>query len=63
MLISVGATRYTDYGEHNFLQNGDKAVVVVYPEDVYSQDEIIHRAQTDNLEEEDISVLYQEVVL
>lgn len=63
VLISVGATRYTDYGEHNFLQNGDKAVVVVYPEDVYSQDEIIHRAQTDNLEEEDISVLYQEVVL
>ena len=33
VMVSIGATRYTDYGEHNFLQNGDKAVVVVYPED------------------------------
>ncbi len=63
IMISVGATRYTEYGEHNFLQSGDRSVVVVYPEDKYSQSEIIHRAQTDNLEEEDISVLNQEVVL
>lgn len=63
IMISVGATRYLDYGEHNFLQSGDRSVVVVYPEDKYSQDEIIHRAQTDNLEEDDISVLNQEVVL
>ena len=63
IMISVGATRYTEYGEHNFLQSGDRSVVVVYPEGKYSQSEIIHRAQTDNLEEEDISVLNQEVVL
>lgn len=63
ILISVGATRYTDYGEHNFLQDGDKAVVVIYPSDVYSFDEICHRVSRDNLEEEDISVLIQEVVV
>ncbi len=63
LMISVGATRYTDFGEHNFLKSGDRSVVVVYPEDVYSKEEIVKRAQNDNLEEDDISVLNQEVVL
>lgn len=63
IMISVGATRYTDYGQHNFLQNGDRSVVVVYPEDVYSHDDIAKRAIRDNLEEDDISVISQEVVL
>ncbi|MDD7022182.1 MAG: DUF5718 family protein [Aeromonadales bacterium] len=63
VMISVGATRYTDYGQHNFLKNGDRSVVVVYPEDVYSHEEIVRRAATDNLEEDDISVIAQEVIL
>lgn len=63
LMISIGATRYTDYGEHNFLQNGDKAVVVLYPSDVYSFEEIKKRALKDNLEEDDISVLMQDVVV
>ena len=29
-LISIGATRYTDYGEATFLAPGDRAVVVLY---------------------------------
>ena len=29
-LISIGATRYTDYGESHFLERGDEAIVVVY---------------------------------
>ena len=36
---------------------------VVYPGDVYSQEEIIHRAERDNLEEDDISVLRQEIII
>lgn len=63
ILISVGATRYTEYGKTNFLQNGDKSVVVLYPEDVYTFDEIFNRVNKDNLEEDDISVLIQEVNL
>lgn len=63
IMISVGATRYTEFGEHNFLQDGDRCLVVVYPEDVYSPEEIAKRAQRDNLEEDDISVLCEEVVL
>ena len=63
ILVSVGATRYTEYGEHNFLQDGDKSVVVIYPGDLYTFEEIFHRVSRDNLEEDDISVLIQEVVL
>jgi hypothetical protein len=29
-LISVGATRYTDFGETHFLQPGDRSIVVLY---------------------------------
>lgn len=63
LMISIGATRYTDYGEHNFLQNGDKSVVVLYPQSEYSFEEIKKRALKDNLEEDNISVLIQDVVL
>lgn len=59
ILVSIGATRYTDYGEHNFLQNGDKAVVVLYPEDKYSVEEIMQRVKENRLNEEDISSLVQ----
>ncbi|MBU3826410.1 MAG: hypothetical protein IAA31_02845 [Candidatus Anaerobiospirillum merdipullorum] len=62
ILISVGATRYTPFGESHYLQKGDQAVVVVYPEDVYSKEEIAHRVKRDNLEEDDISVLQQMIV-
>lgn len=63
IVVSVGATRYTSFGEHNFLKAGDKAIVVLYPGDIYTKDEIKHRALVDNLEEEDISVLGQEIIV
>ena len=62
-MVSIGATRYTEFGEHNFLKNGDKALVVLYPQDAYTFEEIKHRALRDNLEEDNISVLIQDVVL
>lgn len=63
VLVSIGATRYTDYGEHNFLQNGDKAVVVLYPEDKYTAEEIAQRVQNGKLNEADISALVQTVIV
>lgn len=30
VLVGIGATRYTDFGEHNFLVAGDDSVVIVY---------------------------------
>ncbi|MCR4954626.1 MAG: DUF5718 family protein [Treponema sp.] len=71
IMVSVGATRYTDWGEHNFLQTGDKSVVLVYPKDKYSKEVIVSVAkkltsEQDSLEYdkiirqfEDISVLIQ----
>ncbi len=63
VMISVGATRYTDFGEHNFLKNNDRAVVVVYPEDKYSKDDIISGVEKNSLDDPMVSVLSQTVVV
>jgi len=40
VLVSIGATRYTAFGETNFLKTGDEAVVVVYPEAQFTHEEL-----------------------
>lgn len=61
LMISIGATRYTDFGEHNFLKNEDESVVVLYP-DNYSPDEIIKMVESDNFADEKISILRQKII-
>ena len=39
-LISIGATRYTDFGESNFLEPGDESIVAVYDSNRFTPDEI-----------------------
>lgn len=63
IMVSIGATRYSDWGEHNFLQNGDKAVVVVYPESKYTPEQILKAVEENKLDDQTISVLSQNVVL
>lgn len=63
IMVSIGATRYTDFGEHNFLQNGDKAVVVLYPQSKYTKEEIIKAVENNQLQDEAISALIQTVVV
>jgi len=63
ILVSIGATRYTKWGETNFLQNGDKAVVVVYPESKYSAEEIHSMAEKGDFTDSSISALVQTVEL
>lgn len=63
IMVSIGATRYTDYGEHNFLQKGDRAIVLVYPQSVYSKEEIVRMVENDDFNREDISALEQEIVV
>ena len=60
-MISIGATRYTDYGEHNFLAGGDEAVVVVYP-DNYSAEEIKKMVERNEFNDDMISVLTQRII-
>lgn len=63
IMISIGATRYTEFGETNFLQGGDEAVVVLYPEDKYSFEDIKSCLQGEGTFADDISVLRQKVIL
>lgn len=62
IMVSVGATRYTAFGESNFLQGQDVALVVIYPEDIYTGNDIRERALHQRLDEDDISVLAQEII-
>ena len=61
IMVSIGATRYTPWGESNFLQNGDKAVVVVYPESKYNPEQIKKMVGTGDFKDPLISALVQTV--
>ena len=61
IMVSIGATRYTDFGEHNFLQAGDASVVVLYPGDKYLPGEIKNLVAAKDFSAPDISFLYQTV--
>lgn len=59
-VISIGATRYTEFGEHNFLQVGDTSIVVLYPNH-YSYEQIVAMAEKGEFVA-DISALVQQVI-
>ncbi len=61
ILVSIGATRYTDWGEHNFLQDGDEAAVVLYPEAAYNPGDILRMVEAGEADRADVSVLRQTV--
>lgn len=63
LMVSIGATRYTQFGQTNFLKGGDIAVVVLYPGDVYRSDEIEKMAGSGEFNDPAISVLSQLVVV
>ncbi|WP_026958396.1 DUF5718 family protein [Aliagarivorans taiwanensis] len=60
-LISIGATRYTEYGETNFLQSGDTSIVVVYDGEQYSQEQVLEMAEAERFADAGISALVQQV--
>lgn len=60
LMVSIGATRYTAWGETNFLQDKDKALVILYPESKYSKDNILEMVQKGDFSK-DISALIQTV--
>jgi len=61
LLISIGATRYTEFGEKHFLKKGDILYVVVYPHTQYSHEEVLLMIEGKAFKE-GISLLTQEVV-
>lgn len=63
LLISIGATRYTDFGEHNYLQANDRSVVILYPASKYSFQQIQQIALEGSCNDKAVSVLNQRIVL
>lgn len=61
-LISIGATRYTEYGESNFLQSGDTSIVVVYDGELFCEEEIMEMAALNSFPDTGLSVLVQNVL-
>ena len=62
-MISIGATRYTEFGKTNFLNDGEVSVVILYPEDKYSFEQIKSKLEQNENFESDVSVLYQTVTV
>lgn len=62
MLISIGATRYTEYGEKTFLQKGDEIYVVLYDENLHCENLIISNVISNTLDKDGISYLHQTVI-
>lgn len=60
-VISIGATRYTEFGEKHFLQIGDTSIVVVYNGEQYSSQQIYAMVEQERFPT-DISALVQQVV-
>jgi len=60
-IISIGATRYTPYGETTFLQTGDEVLVVVYNHKEYTLDDVLQTLQNKEYEKENMSILAQKV--
>ena len=63
IFVSIGATRYTDFGEHNFLQKNDETSVILYPENKFSHEEIKNFAMDKNFFNPEISVLRQKIIV
>lgn len=61
-IISIGATRYTEYGQSHYLQPQDTSIVVVYNGKNYSEKQIYQMAEQENFPT-DISALIQQVVV
>ncbi len=67
ILVSIGATRYTEYGRTVFLQDKDRAVIVLYPCDKYSLEDvkrIIEKNKGETLDfSEDVSALSHSFIM
>ncbi len=61
-LISIGATRYTPYGESTFLRPGDEVFVVVYDGSHYTGKMITKQVEVGQLDAPYLSLLHQKVV-
>ena len=62
MIISIGATSYTKFGENTFLEIGDEIYVVIYDNKIYSYDDIKKEIEKGNTNLTNSSVLHQKII-
>ena len=62
LLISIGATRYTPYGESTFLQAGDEVLIAVYNHNRYTPENVEQLLKDGKYDQVAMSVLAQKVV-
>ena len=61
-ILSIGATRYTSYGETNFLSKGDLSIVVVFDHSKYNNDDIINSIKAEKYELDGASFLVLDII-
>ena len=61
-IISIGATRYTEFGEKTFLQAGDESIVIVYNHTKISSADVLESVKVSKYDNERMSVLAQKVI-
>lgn len=62
LIVSIGATRYTEYGEHTFLKSADESIVIVYDATKFSNADILEMVKSSHYSDKNISVLVQKVL-
>lgn len=61
-IISIGATRYTPYGESTFLKSGDEVVIAVYDRNSFSPSDLLKSVDKNSYNSQNMSVLAQKVI-
>ncbi len=62
VIISIGATRYTPYGESTFLKAEDEVIIAVYNNKNISQDVLLESIKKTTYDSSQMSILSQKVV-
>ena len=60
-IISIGATRYTEYGEKTYLKEGDESIVIVYDRTKVNSKDILEMVKTSKYNNNNMSVLAQKI--
>lgn len=63
LIITIGSTRYTKYGETTYLQKDDEVIVALYDSRHYCKNDILSKVVAGNYEDKNISMLAQRVTL
>ncbi len=62
-IISIGATRYTSYGEHTFLREGDEIIIMLYNNMTTNPQQLLKMVEENSSLPQETSILRQKVCL